>query len=128
MTDGGLTKTEAWNLQLQAKVDRLQAALDAAEKRAEEWKEQAYVWEIRARNDEARADAAERALADALAAKDTAEAQVAVLSQIRPSLADDLKSAAREARRQNMTWWTSLFGEAGATLASLQASRTSNSD
>jgi hypothetical protein len=35
MTDGGYTKTGAWNLQLQAKVDRLQAALDAAEKRAE---------------------------------------------------------------------------------------------
>jgi exonuclease VII large subunit len=55
------------------------ARADAAEKRAEEWKEQAYVWEIRARNDEARADAAESALADALAAKDTAEAQVAKL-------------------------------------------------
>jgi hypothetical protein len=40
MTDGGYTKTEAWNLQLQAKVDHLQAALDAAEKRAEEYRAQ----------------------------------------------------------------------------------------
>ena len=36
MTDGGYTMTEAWNLQLQAKVERLEALLAAAQ--AQEWR------------------------------------------------------------------------------------------
>jgi chromosome segregation ATPase len=141
------------------RIAALEATLDAAEKRADDNASAALeIQHFRLDAERALVDCREevtafshslqereRALADALAAKVTAEAdaavlrlqmgpfmermieaeaQVAVLSQIRPSLADDLKSAAREAKRQNMTWWTSLFGEAGATLAALQASRT----
>jgi hypothetical protein len=58
-------------------LTRLQAALDAAEKRSEESvAERGTCWQRRTEC-EVKLEAAERALADATAAKDTAEAQAA---------------------------------------------------
>lgn len=76
MTDGGYTQTEAWNLQLQARVDRLENERIALEERIE--------------NAETDAMTAMAALADAVAKLETAEAEVerlkALLSEARDRL------------------------------------------